>query len=434
MMFRNYRGYVPLVMSACCALSTLFVTVEGRAEEVVVQNDSVIDGSLATICPCFVEGESAAVWLTAPCDGNIVAVQIFWRSWFGGAPQSLEDRITIFEGGTYPTPGAQLLELIGPVLTDGVTNEWRYTDEPQTIPINVPVTNGQVFVVSLKFYNDSPGLGPSIVFDADGIQPNKNAVFSIDDGWVTSESLGVSGDWFIRAVIDCQEANGACCDLNAVCVDDVDEGDCQDPGDTFYVGQTCTVVEPCPTPTGACCNGLGGCVNGVTQYYCENTLPGDWYYAGNGTQCVDNVCKLGACCMPDGSCQNVIEIVCNQLSGAFEGPLTECVTTECTQPLGACCIGELCQPDQFEIDCIGVGTWVGPFTDCGPPDPCQGCPAPPDGNINGDANIDGIDIQAFVTAIFGTPTQDEICAGDFDDDGGLDDGDIPGFVAAILAG
>ena len=66
-----------VLLAACPALGI----------EVTVQNDSMIDGSTAAIQAGFDPGESAAAWLKAPCTGEIVAVQVFWKSLLGGAPQ-----------------------------------------------------------------------------------------------------------------------------------------------------------------------------------------------------------------------------------------------------------------------------------------------------------------------------------------------------------
>ena len=176
----------------------------GRAAEVVVQNDSLTDGALGIIQAGFDPGESAAAWLTSPCNGNIVAVQVFWRSVTGTEPQSIEESIKIFEAGSFPVPGAELASIVGPLMTDGVINEFRYLDENQTIPLIVPVTNGQTFVVSFKFLEDpSPSNGPSVVNDVDGCQAGRNTIDAVGLGWISSCLLGVGGDWVIRAVVDC---------------------------------------------------------------------------------------------------------------------------------------------------------------------------------------------------------------------------------------
>jgi hypothetical protein len=47
-------------------------------------------------------------------------------------------------------------------------------------------------------------LGPSVVTDNDGCQAGKNGIFAIPGGWFSSCVLGVSGDFVIRAVVDCE--------------------------------------------------------------------------------------------------------------------------------------------------------------------------------------------------------------------------------------
>lgn len=178
------------------------------ADEVTVQNDSLDNGSDGTIQAGFVTGEKAASWLTTPCDGNIVAVQVFWRSLLGNAPLTVEDSIDIYRDGTFPVPGALDTEIDGPVLTDGVLNEYRYLDENDTIPLLVPVIANETFIVALTFAEaPDPNQGPSVVNDNDGIEPNRNAIYAFLGGntytWFSNTDLGVNGDWVIRAVVDC---------------------------------------------------------------------------------------------------------------------------------------------------------------------------------------------------------------------------------------
>lgn len=417
-----------------------------RAAEVVVKNDSVTDGSTAVICPCFVAGECAAAWLTAPCNGNIVAVQIFWRSQYGGQPQSLEESITIYAAGTFPTPGAimqnnyppyQSAVLEGPVLTDGVLNEFRYLDEYSTIPLQIPVTAGQKFVVSLRFANTNntfPYTLPSIVYDTNGCQAQKNTVRYTSGTWVNACSLGVSGDWMIRAIVDCEEPTGACCHASGVCESGKKQSECAAFGDVWTQGQTCAQVT-C-TARGACCLG-GGCLTLVTQSNCSAV---SGVYAGNGTNCLDQVCVLGACCMPSGECILNFGFQCTGIGGTFQGPGTTCTPTNpCPQPTGACCIGQFCIPDQTAAACTGVGgTWVGAFTTCGPPDPCVPDPCVSvsftPGDVNDDTSVDGEDVQGFIAQyISATPGSVAFCAANVcAGDQVIDDADLAAFVECLL--
>jgi hypothetical protein len=374
------------------------------AEEVVVKNDSVVDFSSAYVVGDFVAGEHAGVRLQAPCNGAIVAVQILWLEGPpGGNPPSLEEAIHIYDDGIFPIPGTELETLVGPVLTPGGFNEFRYIDEQQTVPLNVPVVGGQYFYITLEFYNPTNvgGGGASVVRDLDGCQPDANVLYGdlgLGYNWYNFCIL-LSGDLAIRAVIDCPGQLGACCYADGTCANDVEQGDCESEfGAVWYNGLSCSEVT-CPDPRGACCNGSGGCLQLQTQSFCETTLGG--IYAGHGTNCDDGVCDLGACCFPAGSCSATVQIDCLTQGGTFQGVGTTCVPNPCPQPIGACCVGSNCVPDQLESACVGFGgTWVGPFTACDP-DPCTGpqwCLG--DANCSGDAP-DFADIQYFVAALAG---------------------------------
>lgn len=188
------------------------IAATAAANEVTIQNDSLANGSSGTIQAGFVAGEKAASWLTTPCDGNIVAVQVFWRSLLGNAPITIEESIDIYRFGTFPDPGILAQEIGGPVLTDGVINEYRYLDENDTIPLIVPVVQNETFIVALTFAEaPDPSQGPSVVNDDDGIEPNRNAIYASlgggNFGWFSNTALGVDGDWVIRAVVDCQNTS-----------------------------------------------------------------------------------------------------------------------------------------------------------------------------------------------------------------------------------
>ncbi len=68
----------------------------------------------------------------------------------------------------------------------------------------------------------------------------------------------------------------------------------------------------------------------------------------------------------------------------------------------------------------------------GAADPCAGIPL---GDFTSPRGVDGSDIRFFVSALLsGSPTQGEICRGDFNDNGILDAGDADGMVSALLSG
>lgn len=178
-----------------------------RAAEVTVKNDSLTDFGSAVVVAGFVEGEQAASWLTSPCNGDLRAVQVFWRSVAGTTGQTIHSAIQISRAGTFPNPGASALNIVGPVLIDGALNEFRYLDENQTVPVIVPVSANETFVVAVVFDAPVGAAEASVVRDTDGNQSGRNGLLARlsqnNYVWFNSSTLGVQGDWVIRAVIDC---------------------------------------------------------------------------------------------------------------------------------------------------------------------------------------------------------------------------------------
>lgn len=175
------------------------------AAEVTIKNDSLTDFGGAAIIWGFAAGEMAGSWLTSPCDGNLVAVQIFWRSPTGTAAASIQDSINIYRSGTFPNPGALVQSIGGPVLNDNALNEWRYLDENNTLPLSVPVSANETVVVALQFAElPVASSDPSVVRDTDGNTPGRNVIYADSGDWINSSNAGVTGDWVIRGVVNCQ--------------------------------------------------------------------------------------------------------------------------------------------------------------------------------------------------------------------------------------
>src|SRR5512136_137187 len=107
------------------------------ATEQTIKNDSVVDYGQAVIVGDFAPSEIAAVRLTAPISGTIVAVQVLWLEGTPGHLPVIESAIYIWQGNTFPAPGGELAFLDSPALTPGGFNEFRYLDEAGTIPLSV---------------------------------------------------------------------------------------------------------------------------------------------------------------------------------------------------------------------------------------------------------------------------------------------------------
>lgn len=211
----------------------------------------------------------------------------------------------------------------------------------------------------------------------------------------------------------CPVLLGACCDpVNGTCSDGVVEADCLSGGDTFQGEGSDCVSDPCPEPTGACCLGGANCLS-ATESLC---VSGGFDYAGNGSQC-PGACALGACCNPtDGTCSESTNFDCTSDGGNYLGAGTSCMPNQCPQPTGACCnVGpsQTCFPGQTAAACSGIGDWAGPGTTC----PCAGCSTP--GDLDGDGDIDLIDLAEF-TACFGPIVPVGCECADMDDSGGVD--------------
>ncbi len=202
------QDHVRSVLTTGLGLLVAAATATVAAEEVTVQNDSFVSGGFINPVGNFVAGEHAGVRLTSPCDGAIVAVQVGWFATEPGQLPSLERAIHIYEGDTFPGPGTPLEELVGPLMTPGFINEFRYLDDTKLFPLSVAVTSGQQFYVTLEFDNDTDigNGGPSVFSDIDGCQAGSNVLFAIPGGWLDFCRL-IPGDLVIRAVVDCGNAS-----------------------------------------------------------------------------------------------------------------------------------------------------------------------------------------------------------------------------------
>jgi hypothetical protein len=156
-------------------------------------------GGGTAICPCFVAGEEAGAVFTAPAGDyplEILRVGIAWASQFGTSGQQIQDAIHIYTGGL-PIPNPRIFTLPGPVLTDGVLNE--YNLEPLAGQILV---NSGAFTVTLEFLmaNSGDPFAPSMMTDGNGCQSGKNVIYANPGGWMNPCQVGLSGDWVVYAI------------------------------------------------------------------------------------------------------------------------------------------------------------------------------------------------------------------------------------------
>lgn len=127
---------------------------------------------------------------------------------------------------------------------------------------------------------------------------------------------------------------------------------------------------------------------------------GDWALAAVWSS-IDCVPGFGACCKPDGTCEEMFESDCTAVGGTYQGDGSNCADANCPIPTGACCFSTGFCLELSESDCTAAGgTYAGNGTDCtdtdgdGEADACQltGC----DADRNADGLVDFFDVQDFL--------------------------------------
>jgi hypothetical protein len=91
----------------------------------------------------------------------------------------------------------------------------------------------------------------------------------------------------------------------------------------------------------------------------------------------------GACCLPDGTCQDLTLEDCFVAGGDFQGIGSDCKGTDCIEQYGACCYGDSCYEDYYSACVDEGGIFLGDGT------VCEGeiCPNP-EGSTMGNSSND----------------------------------------------
>ncbi|MCH7591465.1 MAG: hypothetical protein IH989_01620 [Planctomycetes bacterium] len=185
-------------------------------------------------------------------------------------------------------------------------------------------------------------------------------------------TCGVSGGNFAGNRTGCETdlcTVGACCDAGSSCTESTTLSCTQSSGTYAGPGSECLSSAPpddCSTPRGACCNG-GTCLI-ETKANCV----GGGSYAGDNVACdVVDLCRIGACCLLAGGCDDSsTQIECEGNGGTFLGfgisclgTADECTTGSCCGLDGTCADGvaaEVCAAEggsfNNSLNCIGVGS------------------------------------------------------------------------------
>lgn len=116
----------------------------------------------------------------------------------------------------------------------------------------------------------------------------------------------------------------SCCAIDGSCEDDVFAAACAFPS-LIDNSESCA-TRACDV-RGACCIPGDNMCRIVSQTECFD-LGG--FYAGDQVECVEDFCRVGACCLNDGSCIDETLQAC-QLFGNYAGGGTTCQSAPCCQ-------------------------------------------------------------------------------------------------------
>lgn len=279
------------------------------------------------------------VFFTAPYAGNITEIHVPLIAESHDGVQYVEQELALIENNGFPNPGGTYLQqapfgavaLDGPALTEGAQNVFKFLDENQTIPMAVPVTAGQQFVVRLTWGHDhaddcAPVLGActnpnaaTVPVDLDGCTFGASSIGApgIPGGTADSCAIGVQGDWAIRVVIESTSEQ---------------------------------------VPTGACELPGGSCeVMRESDCECQNGT-----YHGDGSTDCGGTPTTGACCFSNGSCLELTQAQCDSVGATFQGLGTDC-STGCAPP----CPSDTNSDNTVNVtDLLNVLTAWGPCVDC----------------------------------------------------------------------
>lgn len=164
------------------------------AGDVTLQNDAFDHKGQVAFQGGFVKGECwASTYTPNACGYQLSSVLVLVG---GGDAGNVQFDVSVWDVDSTGKPITQLG-------TTGVTITGA-SDVLSEIPLDtlgIPARNGTPFAVAMC--QDSHSGPPSIASDTDGIQANTNWIYTSGQ-WVEASTLGVKGDWIMRAKINVQ--------------------------------------------------------------------------------------------------------------------------------------------------------------------------------------------------------------------------------------
>lgn len=257
-------------LAALAVMAAAWSTAAPAHAQLTLQNDGFTSGT-AGVQSGFVAGEIGASRFLAPSAGRTLQQVVLF---FGGATTTQTVTLHVWDdsAGTN-APGAELYS--GDFQVMGSDSNLSAIDL-NGMNVVVPAQ----FRVGIEFQHN--GL-PSIARDADGtIAAANNYIMAQGIGWVRSQSLGLTGDWIIRAIVS-------------------DAGGTPDAGttgpDAGTTGPDAGTTGP-DAGTGGSCNGNADCPVGQ---FCDTQLHSCTFECRTDSDCGGGTCNsLGQCLAADG--------------------------------------------------------------------------------------------------------------------------------------
>ena len=186
--------------STLAALAFLALVPVAAATDIVVKNDSLLDGSTGALQEGFVINETGAAVLDAPGSYPLtlkdIQVLVLKDPLFPTNTMSAKLYVwnTATISGTSPSLASAIYTSPTITLTAGGFNIWDVS--ASNVVVTGPFTVGCQIIAS----GGIPGFltSPSLVTDANGCQNGKNWVRQVNGTWANLCSFGVSGDLAIR--------------------------------------------------------------------------------------------------------------------------------------------------------------------------------------------------------------------------------------------
>jgi MYXO-CTERM domain-containing protein len=218
-----------------------------------LKNDSWVDNTAADFMGGFAVGEIGASRFVAPDPGRqLLKLQLLFGP-DAASPSTITVHVWDDSAGA-DAPGTELFT--GDYQIMGSSSAIHDIDIAATMNVAVPAQ----FRVGIEFHNKG---APSIACDTNGNQAGKNFIKESTLGWTKSSTLGVPGDWIIRAFVSDVGSpspdagaggTGAACNGNPDCP----AGQYCDNG-VHHCTFDCRMDSDCG---GGTCNSLGQCVGG----------------------------------------------------------------------------------------------------------------------------------------------------------------------------